>query len=93
MIAFLKLWIIAIILFENYFFMHQIDYLTSIFRGSQEGADLSIVDRKLYLIIFSIIRLVKAVKMETTYQSVMKFGTSLLYSPLFLVIYIFWMEL
>jgi hypothetical protein len=93
MIAFIKLWIIAIILFENYFFMHQIDYMTGIFWGNQEGAEVDIVDRKLYLTLFSIIRLVKAMKLETTYQSVMKFGISLFYSPLFLILYIFWMEL
>ena len=73
--------------------MHQIDYITGIFWGSQEGVEVDIVNRKMYLTLFSIIRLVKAVKLETTYQSVMKFGISLFYSPLFLTLYIFWMEL
>jgi hypothetical protein len=93
MIVFIKLWIIAIILFENYFFMHYFDYLTRMVRmGSQEeGVDL--VDRKLYLTIFSIIRVAKAIKEETTYQSIVKYGVSLFYSPVFLVIYIWWMEL
>jgi hypothetical protein len=60
--------------------------------GSQEdGVDL--VDRKLYLTIFSMMRVAKAIKEETTYQSLIHYGVSLLYSPFFLVIYIWWMEL
>jgi hypothetical protein len=93
MIAFIKLWIIALILFENYFFMHYFDYLTRMVRmgSQQEGVDL--IDRKFYLTIFSMIRVAKAIKEETTYKSVTQFGTTLLYSPFFLVIYIWWMEL
>jgi hypothetical protein len=93
MIAFLKLWIIAIILFENYFFMNQIDYLNGVFWNAKEKEGISIFNKKLYLMLFSIIRLLKIIKFETTYQSVMKFGISLFYSPLFLILYIFWMEL
>jgi hypothetical protein len=93
MIAFLKLWIIAIILFENYFFMNQIDYLNSVFWNGKEKEGISIFNKKLYLMLFSIIRLLKIIKFETTYQSVMKFGISLFYSPLFLILYIFWIEL
>ena len=93
MIAFIKLWIIALILFENYFFMNYFDYLTRMVRmdSQEEGVDL--IDRKLYLTIFSMIRVAKAIKEETTYKSVTQFGTSLLYSPFFLVLYIWWMEL
>ena len=93
MIVFIKFWIIAIILSENYFFMHYFDSLTKMVRmGSQEeGVDL--IDRKFYLTIFSMIRVAKAIKLESTYQSVTQFGTTLLYSPFFLVIYIWWMEL
>ena len=93
MIVFIKLWIISIILFENYFFMNQIDYMTGIFWGSQKGTEVDIIDKKMYLTLFSIIRLFKAIKLETTYQSVMKFGISLFYSPIFLILYILWMEL
>ena len=93
MIAFIKLWIIAIILLENYFFMHFFDSLTQMVRigAQEEGVDL--VDRKLYLTIFSMIRVAKAMKAETTYQSLIHYGVSLFYSPVFLVIYIWWMEL
>jgi hypothetical protein len=93
MIAFIKLWIIAIILLENYFFMHYFDYLTQMVRMGfqEEGVDL--INRKFYLTIFSIIRVAKAIKEETTYQSMVKYGVSLFYSPVFLVIYIWWMEL
>jgi len=93
MIAFIKLWIIAIILFENYFFLHFFDYLTKMVRvgGQEEGVDL--VNRKFYLTIFSMIRVAKAIKEETTYQSLIQYGVSLFYSPVFLVLYIWWMEL
>ena len=88
MIAFIKLWIISLILFENYFFMNYFDSLTRmVWMGSQEdGVDL--IDRKFYLTIFSMMRVAKAIKEETTYKSMTQFGTSLLYSPFFLVIYI-----
>jgi hypothetical protein len=93
MIAFIKLWIIAIILFENYFFMYFYDYLTKMVRveGQEDGVDL--VNRKFYLTIFSIVRVVKAVKEEATYKSLIHYGISLFYSPVFLVLYIWWMEL
>ena len=93
MITFLKFWIIAIILFENYFFMHFFDSLTLMVRMESQEEGIDLIDRKFYLTIFSIIRLAKAIKLETTYKSVTQFGTSLLYSPFFLVIYIWWMEL
>ncbi len=94
MIVFIKLWIIAIILLENYFFMHYFDYLTQMVRmGSQEEGVVDLVDRKLYLTIFSLVRVAKAIKEETTYQSMVKYGVSLFYSPVFLLIYIWWMEL
>jgi hypothetical protein len=93
MIVFIKLWIIAIILFENYFFMHYFDYLTRMVRMSSQEEGVDLVDRKLYLTIFSMIRVAKAIKEETTYQSMVKYGVSLFYSPVFLVIYIWWMEL
>ena len=93
MIAFIKLWIIALILFENYFFMHYFDYLTRMVRMSSQEEGVDLVDRKLYLTIFSMIRVAKAMKAETTYQSMVKYGVSLFYSPVFLVIYIWWMEL
>ena len=93
MIAFIKLWIIALILFENYFFMRFFDSLTRMvwMNPQEEGVDL--IDRKFYLTIFSMIRVAKAIKLETTYKSMTQFGTSLFYSPVFLVIYIWWMEL
>ncbi len=93
MIAFIKLWIIALILFENYFFLYFFDYLTKMVRifGQEEGADL--VDRKFYLTIFSMIRVAKAVKEEAIYKSLIQYGVSLFYSPFFLVLYIWWMEL
>ena len=93
MIAFIKLWIIALILFENYFFMHYFDYLTRMVRMSSQEEGVDLVDRKLYLTIFSMIRVAKAMKAETTYQSLIHYGVSLFYSPVFLVIYIWWMEL
>jgi hypothetical protein len=94
MIAFIKLWIIALILFENYFFMHYFDYLTRMVRmGSQQEGVVDLIDRKFYLTIFSMIRVAKAIKEETTYKSLIQYGVSLFYSPVFLVIYIWWMEL
>jgi hypothetical protein len=60
--------------------------------GSQEER-VDLIDRKFYLTIFSMIRVAKAIKEETTYQSMVKYGVSLFYSPVFLVIYIWWMEL
>jgi hypothetical protein len=94
MIAFIKLWIIVIIVFENYFFMHYFDYLTRMVRmGSQEIRGFELINRKFYLTLFSIIRLAKAVQLESTYQSVSQFGTTLFYSPFILVLYIWWMEL
>ena len=93
MIAFIKLWIIVIIVFENYFFMHYFDYLTRMVRMSSQEEGVDLVDRKLYLTIFSMIRVAKAIKAETTYQSLIHYGVSLFYSPVFLVIYIWWMEL
>ena len=93
MIVFIKLWIIALILFENYFFMHYFASLTRmVWMNTQEdGADL--IDRKFYLTIFSMMRVAKAIKLESTYQSVTQYGVTLFYSPFFLVIYIWWMEL
>jgi hypothetical protein len=84
---------IALILIENYFFMHYFEYLTRMVRmGSQEeGVDL--INRKFYLTIFSMIRVAKAVKEEATYKSLIQYGVSLFYSPVFLVLYIWWMEL
>jgi hypothetical protein len=93
MIAFIKLWIVAIILFENYFFMTFFESLTRMVRNSYEEEGVEIVDRKLYLTIFSMIRVAKAMKVETTYQSLIHYGVSLFYSPFFLVLYIWWMEL
>ena len=93
MIAFIKLWIIAIILFENYFFMHFFDSLTRMVRMNPQEEGVDLIDRKFYLTIFSMIRVAKAIKEETTYQSMVKYGVSLFYSPVFLVIYIWWMEL
>ncbi len=93
MIAFIKLWIIAIILFENYFFMYYFDYLTRMVRMGSQEERVDLIDRKFYLTIFSMIRVAKAIKEETTYQSMVKYGVSLFYSPVFLVIYIWWMEL
>ena len=73
--------------------MHFFDSLTQMVRigAQEEGVDL--VDRKLYLTIFSMIRVAKAMKAETTYQSLIHYGVSLFYSPVFLVIYIWWIEL
>ncbi len=59
--------------------------------GQEDGVDL--VNRKFYLTIFSIVRVVKAVKEEATYKSLIHYGISLFYSPVFLVLYIWWMEL
>jgi len=81
MIAYIKIWIFAIILFENYFFMLQIDYLA-------KDDKFSSIDKKLYLTLFSIIRLISAAKLETTYQSVIKYGLSLFYSPLCILLLI-----
>jgi len=93
MIAFIKLWIIAIILFENYFFMNFFELLTQMVRMDSQEEEVDLVDRKFYLTIFSIVRVAKAIKAETTYQSLIHYGVSLFYSPVFLVIYIWWMEL
>jgi hypothetical protein len=79
MIVFLKLWIFAIILFQNYFFMRYIDDL-SLFLPSNEEI-FSSKSKKFYLTLFSIIRLVSAAKLETTYQSIIKYGISLFFSP------------
>ena len=92
MIAFIKLWIIAIILFENYFFMHFFDYLTKMVRVGFQEKGVDLVDRKFYLTIFSLVRVAKAMKSETTYQTLIHYGISLFYSPFFLVVYIWWME-
>ena len=93
MITFIKFWIIAIIVFENYFFMHYFDSLTQMvwMNPQEEGVDL--IDRKFYLTIFSMMRVAKAIKLESTYQSVTKYAVTLFYSPFILVIYIWWMEL
>ena len=81
MIAFIKLWIFAIILLQNYIFMNHINNLDDL----HDDDNFSSIDKKLYLTLFSIIRLVTAAKLETTYHAVMKFGLSLFYSPLFLM--------
>lgn len=93
MITFIKFWIIAIIVFENYFFMHFFDSLTQMvwMKPQEEGVDL--IDRKFYLTIFSMMRVAKAIKLESTYQSVTKYAVTLFYSPFILVLYIWWMEL
>ena len=94
MIAFIKLWIIVIIVFENYFFMNFFDYLTRmVWMDSQEIGGFEIINRKFYLTLFSIIRLAKAIQLESTYQSVSKYAVTLFYSPFILVLYIWWMEL
>jgi hypothetical protein len=93
MIAFIKLWIIAIILFENYFFITFFELLTRMVQISGQEKNDDLVNRKLYLTIFSVIRVAKAIKIETTYQSLIHYGVTLFYSPVFLVIYIWWMEL
>ena len=93
MIAFIKLWIIALILFENYFFMHYFDSLTRMVRMESQEEGIDLIDRKFYLTIFSMMRVAKAIKLESTYQSVTQYGVTLFYSPFFLVIYIWWMEL
>jgi hypothetical protein len=61
--------------------------------GSQQEGVVDLIDRKFYLTIFSMIRVAKAIKEETTYKSLIQYGVSLFYSPVFLVIYIWWMEL
>ena len=93
MIVFIKFWIIAIIVFENYFFMHYFDSLTQMVWMNPQDEGVDLIDRKFYLTIFSMIRVAKAIKLESTYQSLIQFGTTLFYSPFFLVIYIWWMEL
>ena len=93
MITFIKFWIIAIIVFENYFFMHYFDSLTRMVRMESQEEGIDLIDRKFYLTIFSMMRVAKAIKLESTYQSLIQFGTTLFYSPFFLVIYIWWMEL
>ncbi len=93
MIAFIKLWIIAIILFENYFFMHFFDYLTKMVRSGYQEEGVDMINRKFYLTIFSLVRVANAMKAETTYQTLIHYGISLFYSPFFLVLYIWWMEL
>ena len=93
MIAFIKLWIIAIILFENYFFLNYFDYLTKMVRVGYQEEGVDLINRKFYLTIFSIVRVAKAVKEEATYKSLIHYGISLFYSPVFLVLYIWWMEL
>ena len=80
MIAFFKIWIFAIILFQNYFFMRYIDEF-SLFIASDEESFPS-KSKKFYLTMFSIIRLMSAVKLETTYHSIIRFGVSLFFSPL-----------
>jgi hypothetical protein len=74
MIAFLKAWIILIIIFQNHIFMKYIDYSCENYK--------SIRNTKLFLTIYSITLLYLAVKAETTYQTIFRFGTLLLLSPI-----------
>jgi hypothetical protein len=74
MIAFFKAWIILIIIFQNHIFMKYIDYSCENYK--------SITNTKLFLTIYSIILLYLAAKAETTYQTILKFGFLLIFSPI-----------
>jgi hypothetical protein len=74
MIAFLKIWIFLIIIFQNHIFMKYIDYSFAKYE--------SIVSIKFFSTIFSITLLYLAATTETTYQTLFKFGFLLLITPL-----------
>ena len=84
MIAFFKIWIFVLILSQNYFFMRYIDDFSLLLHSDEESFPSK--SKKFYLTLFSIIRLVSAAKLETTYHSIIRFGVSLFFSPLFVFI-------
>jgi hypothetical protein len=67
--------------------MEYIDDLSLLIPSNQESFPSK--SKKFYLTLFSIIRLVSAAKLETTYQSIIRFGISLFFSPLAIFFLIF----
>ncbi len=78
MIAFLKIWIFLLIIFQNQIFMNYIIYFC------ENKKEESFIDRKLFLTIFSIILLYLSAVAETTYQTILRFGFLLFFSPFIL---------
>ena len=69
-----KAWIILIIIFQNHIFMKYIDYSYENYK--------SLTNTKLFLTIYSITLLYLAIKAETTYQTILRFGILLFFSPI-----------
>jgi len=81
MIAFLKIWIFLLIIFQNHVFMNYIDHF---FENEKEK---SLIDKKLFLTTFSITLLYLSAKAETTYQTILRFGILLFFSPFILFLH------
>ena len=71
MIAILKAWIFLMIVIQNHYFIKYIDSV------SQSSTNV-----KLFMTIYSITLLYLAATAETTYQTIIRFGVSLLISPI-----------
>jgi len=80
MIAFLKIWIFLIIIFQNHIFMKYIEY-------SFTKSD-SITSIKFFSTIFSLTLLYLAANAETTYQTIFKFGFLLLFAPIIFLLHL-----
>ncbi len=74
MIAMLKAWIFLIIVLQNHFF---IEYIDSTIQNEKSSTNA-----KLFMTIASITLLYLAATAETTYQTIIRFGVSLLISPI-----------
>ena len=81
MIAFLKIWIFLLIIFQNHFFMNYIDHFF------ENETEKSLIDRKLFLTTFSITLLYFSVTAETTYQTILRLGILLIFSPFILFLH------
>jgi len=81
MIAFLKIWIFLLIIFQNHIFMNYID---NFFENEKEK---SLIDRKIFLTTFSITLLYFSATAETTYQTILRFGFLLFFSPFILFLH------
>jgi len=82
MIAFLKIWIFLLIIFQNQIFMNYIEHFC------ENKKEDSLIDRKLFLTIFSIILLYLSAVAETTYQTILRFGFLLFFSPFILFLHL-----
>jgi hypothetical protein len=74
MIAILKAWIFLMILLQNHYFIKYIDATIQNEKSSTNA--------KLFMTIASITLLYLAATAETTYQTIIRFGVSLLISPI-----------